>query len=647
MAAVTGAGALVAALILIGAPGDPAADEPPSDQALVFYNARLSLRDGRPGDVLKLWLLRNSLVDQGQAVTRDQDFRSLVWAALGNLGVCPDGFAKDDRGGTGLWPLALHNWVVARLARPLSPESPDPFDAFEVGRQQRTVSLDDVLALPELRSARFFPVNLCLMPRLAQLQLTGSGTLDLGDRLGAGALMHHLLRLSLETLVRDKVENVAAVEARIFDLDLALAELQTRRARQEGAAAGQRARNIGLSEQAVGEVAEAAAAWPAGSPQATFLRRSLSWQASEWLALSTPRRLSLFAQARPYASDPQALDRLVLAIIDALIDRGAGEEVASWIGFLQGGQAAAPATRRALTLGPRGKRLLELAPESGFRERATIALHRGVAFLEDGRRQEALSSFGYAVAHAESGREPAATLGLARRWLSYVLSRYQTGEEVIATLASLLPRPEFELVLEDLAWRAAFRADRRSFESALGSARAGSGFAGRAARLRPLAEGRSGDLATDLRTTASEEPQLTLRFVRQLLERLEAEEQEVRSANLPLLRHLLELLDGMAVPREGTPTTQARIARELVDRARGQIEGLGQLDLSPAGKVRALSPRREAFAGNIRLPPADPLPWPFPLVLVRAPSAFAPLVLRPVEWRDSRGALVFGWRLTE
>ena len=31
-----------------------------------------------------------------------------------------------------LWPLALLNWVVARLARPFSPGWPDPFAAFEV-----------------------------------------------------------------------------------------------------------------------------------------------------------------------------------------------------------------------------------------------------------------------------------------------------------------------------------------------------------------------------------------------------------------------------------------------------------------------------------------------------------------------------------
>ena len=42
------------------------ADDALPDQTLVFYNARLALRDDQPTEVLKLWLLRNSLVAQGE-----------------------------------------------------------------------------------------------------------------------------------------------------------------------------------------------------------------------------------------------------------------------------------------------------------------------------------------------------------------------------------------------------------------------------------------------------------------------------------------------------------------------------------------------------------------------------------------------------
>jgi hypothetical protein len=319
--------------------------------------------------------------------------------------------------------------------------------------------------------------------------------------------------------------------------------------------------------------------------------------------------------------------------------------VEAWIGFLKAD--ATPERRRPLTLTPRGRRLLDLPPESGFRERAAIALHRGVAFLEEGKLQDALGSFGYALNNAESGREPAATLAPSRRWLSYLLSRYQTDDQVIATLESLVPRHEYQLILEDLAWRAALRADSRSFERAMAGIRSGSAFAARTAPLRVLARGNAGEVATALREATLKEPHLTLRFVRQLLERLESEEKEVRSANAPLLKLLVELLESPAVAPDGRSNAQSRVAGELADRTRGLLEGLSEVDASAAGKARALSSHRETFAGNIRLAPTDPLPWPFPLLQPQPPSVFTPVVLQPVEWRDRGGVLVFGWRLTE
>jgi hypothetical protein len=618
------------------------ADDAPPNQTLVFYNARLALRDDQPTEVLKLWLLRNSLVEQGERGRNDEDFRSVVWAALGDLGLCQDGFPKDDRG-AGLWPLALHNQVVHAVTKGPPPEVQSPFDAFEVGRQQRFISLNDVLSAAELRSVTFFRTS-CLLPRVTLLEVGQSPWVDLSDRLAAGRLMRRLLVMSLTTLVREKVQNVAAVEARIFDLDLALAELQARRARQEGFAAKQRARSLGVSEVGAREVRDAAAAWPASSEQAAFLRRALSWRASEWLTLSRARRLSLFAQARPYSQDPDALEQLVLAVIDALIERGGGEEIEGWIGFLDAGDA--PGRRSALIVGERGKRLLELDPDTGFRERAAIALHRGVAFLEAGQVEDALRSFAYTMAHAEESREPAATLALARRWLSYVLSRYRTNEDILAMLKALVPQQEYNAVAEELIWKAALRADARSFELAVASLRRGSALDARVERLRSLAHGRAGEMVTGLREAASEEPYLTLRFVRQLLEKLEAEEADVRAAHIPTLKLLMGVLDPLAV-RGGEQSSHARTAGQLSDRAQAILEGLGALEQSVSAKARALSPRREAFAGAIRLAPADPLPWPFRAPEPEVPSAFTPLVLEPVEWRDAQGALVLGWRLTE
>jgi hypothetical protein len=620
------------------------ADEPPSNQTLVFYNARLALREERPTDVLKLWLMRNSLDNRGERGRHDEEFRSVVWAALGDLGLCQDGFPKDDQGGAGLWPLALHNWVVQAVAKGPPPDIQPPFEAFSVGRQQRFISLHDVLSASELRSVTFFRTT-CFLPYITLLELEQSPLLDLSDRLAAGMLMRQLLVRSLGTLKRERVLSVAAVEARIFDLDLVLAQLWAQRARREGLAAVQQARSVGVSAQGVREVREAQSAWPENSTQAAFLRRSLKWQASEWLTLNRQRRLSLFAQARPFAQDAEALEQLELAIIDALIDRRAGDELASWIGFLDASES--PSRRTALTAGERGKRLLEMEPGTGFRERAIIALHRGVAFLEAGQRQDALRSFAYAMANAEESRESATTLALARRWLSYVLSGYETNEEVITTLKALVPRQEYNSVIEDLVWRAALRADERSFERLVSSARRGGAFDTQAARLRLLARGKPGELVTQLRDTASEEPHLTLRFVRQLLEKIEAEEAGVRMANVPLLKLMSKVLDALAAKAGGRTTAQVRTAEELLSRTQAILEGLSYYDTSVAGKARALSPRHEAFAGNVRLAPADPLPWPFRAPEQEPPSAFTPFSLRPVEWRDTNGALVFGWRLTE
>ncbi|HEX8440242.1 hypothetical protein [Archangium sp.] len=627
------------------------AGEPPSNQTLVFYNARLALREERPEEVLKLWLLRNSLANQGERGSHDEEFRSVVWAALGSRGLCQDGLLKDDQGGAGLWPLALHNWVTQAMVNGPPPEVPPPFGAFEVGRQQRFISLNDVLSTSELRSVSFFR-GTCL---LAYLTMFESGQMpqfepgplpryDLEDRLVSGLLLRRLLRLSLQTLVREKVQSVAAVEARIFDLDLALVRLRARDARQQGLTAAWRARSAGVSSEGIREVREAATAWPKNSEQAAFLRRSLTWRADEWLSLNRQRRLYLFAQARPLAQDARALERLVVDIIDALIERKAGEELESWVGYLDASET--PSKRGVLIEGERGKRLLELEPSTGFRERSIIALHRGVAFLESGQMQDALRSFAYAMATAEESRESAVTLALARRWLSFVLSRYETNEEVIATLKALVPRQEYNPVIEELVWRAALRSDERSFEQVVASARRGGAFDGRVARLRLLAQGKVGELATQLRDAASEEPYLTLRFVRQLLEQLETEDADVRAANVPLLKLVLRVLD-LFVAKAGGSNAHVRTAEELIARAQAILEGLSHLDTSTGGRARSLSPRHEAFAGNIRLAPADPLPWPFRTSETEAPSAFTPLSLRPVEWRDAKGTLVFGWRLTE
>ena len=638
----------VIGLLALAVPQTAYADESPDAgatlprQTVIFYNARLALRDQKPAEALKLWLLRNSIADQGPRGVYDEEFRSVVWAALGNLGLCQDGYPKDDRRheGAGLWPLALHNWVIRAAAQGPS-GAPTPFNAFEIGIQQRLVSLQDVLTQAELKSVSFFTTE-CYLMNTTLLDL-GQGSIDLTDRLSYGRVLRRLLIKSLQTLVREKVLTLAAVEARIFDLDLALSALQARQARQNASVINQKARSLGMSKPGAAAAGDVVAKFPENSEQAAFLRRTLQWKTSEWLTLNRQRRQFLFSQARPFASDPSVLDPLMLSIVDELIARGEGAELSGWIGNLKLDESAG--RRSLITQADRGKRLLDLEPASGFTERSTIALHRGVAYLEAGQLQDALRSFAFAMAHADESKEATKTMALSRRWLSFVLSRYETNEEVLGVLKALVPRVEYNAVIEDLIWRAALRADAKSFDKIVATALRGGAFDSRATRLRLMAQGKPGEMATQLRDSAADEPYLTLRFTRQLLDKLEAEEPDVRAANVPMMKALLSVLDFIA--SKSNYKTQVTAAEDLMARLRAILEGLSAFDTTPAAQARALSTRHESFAGNIRLAPADPLPWPFVAPEPEAPSAFVPLLLQPVEWRDENNTLVYGWRLTE
>jgi len=618
---------------------------PVNNQALIFFNARVALRESRSNEAVKLWLLRNVVArDEGHVGRFDQDLRSVTWAALGALGLCGDGFPKDEEGGAGLWPIAVHNEVVASLTKGPIPSPSNPFDALDARRQSRRISLHDVLDPAELRTVTFFRTS-CLAADLTMLAM-GKTTLsvDLTDRLATAPVMRQLLLRSLETLDRTKVESTAAIEARIFDIDLAMVQLAERKARQKAMAERQRGRRVGLSDAAAAENAEEARKWPKGSRQYEVLQKTLTWSPDEWLTLSPERRLFLFAQAKPLAATPETIEALSLGISDRLAARGNGEEVESWIGFLE--LKGTPARRGVVTSGDRGKQLLALEPASGFKERAVIALHRGVAALEKGDQLEALRSFGFAMAHAEESRESAVVLPLARRWLSYVLSRYTTNAEVLGTLRALVPRQELNSVFEDLLWRAALRADERSFEALAASVQRGSSLDARIARLKPLAKGDVGAMATALRDGAADEPHFTLRFVKLLLEKIEAEDADVRIANIPMLKALTRVLDFIATTTT-TAKSQVRFADELRGRVQGILEGLSQFDTTEQGRQRSLGLRYETFAGNIRLAPSDPLPWPFSPPTVAAASVFVPLKLVPLEWKNAEGELVFGWRVTE
>ncbi|MCK6519490.1 hypothetical protein L6R46_31055, partial [Myxococcota bacterium] len=230
----------LAALLSLGA-APPPAPRPtptlaqrlsPTEADLVYLNARLALREGRPDAALKLWLLRNALANQsGRISIYDADFHSVTWAALGELGLCQDGHPKD-LDGAGLWPLALHNTFVRTMGREPRSARPRPFDSFEVNKQTRFVAIGDILGSEELATVRF-DRGRCYGPRLAAIRAGELPNARLSDRQVAARVLLSLLTRAEKTLFDAQIRGQSVIAARRFDLLLKLAELAAREARQK------------------------------------------------------------------------------------------------------------------------------------------------------------------------------------------------------------------------------------------------------------------------------------------------------------------------------------------------------------------------------------------------------------------------------
>jgi hypothetical protein len=568
----------------------------------------------------------------------------VTWAALGALGVCQDGFPIDEDG-AGLWPLALHNWVVRNMGR-RPPKRRRPFLAFEVGRQSRFVSIGDVLSTHELQSVELSR-GTCVMPWLVQLWIGEPVTAELSERDVAAGMLLYLIDRARDTLDRERVRGWAALEARRFDLDLQLAALAAREARRDTRNQLRLGRQAGLAPESLAVMrgeAPATTLHPDSEP-ARILAGSVDWPASEWMTLSPDRRLFLFHHARVYG-DPEAFEPIAVGILDALLAEGDGEGVDTWIGMLDA--AERPDVQRRVWEGERGQRLLALDEDSGFSERGVIALHRGVHQLEQGDLTAALRSMAFALQLAPESRSPDELQGLSRRWLSYVASQFEVTDELLATLQELVPTRDYNILLEDLMWRAAFHADQASFERGMANQRGRGALDRRLGLLEPLARGEVGTFSTGIRDGLRTSPSETLRFLDQLVQRLEREDATVREAHVLTLVQLRKVVFPLTPEGGGEPRgRQARTASELIDRTGALLEGVGALGVggSMHDRARALAPTGEVFAGAVRLAPADPLPWPFQPVQVAAPSVFAPLELVPTEWQDASGTWVLGWSI--
>ena len=74
------------------------------------------------------------------------------------------------------------------------------------------------------------------------------------------------------------------------------------------------------------------------------------------------------------------LDKLLLEFIDVFITRKDGKSLTHWLGVHQ--QLSDGNQRQEIWNGQRGKQILQLGPEEGFRERAVIRLHQGIHAIQ-------------------------------------------------------------------------------------------------------------------------------------------------------------------------------------------------------------------------------------------------------------------------
>lgn len=607
--------------------------EKPDPATLVYYNARMALSERRPTEALKLWLLRNALESRTGALSpHDEDFLSVTWVALGELGLCQDGL-RFDSSGAGLWPLALHNWFVRNRRRKQLPARPSPFDAFELGQQQRLISVRDVLSVQELQTVRFFRTT-CFRMSDVLVDAGGSMSDDPADAEIALGVLRNLLEKALRTLKKDRVRGAAMIQARLFDVRLRQIEQLEKSLLRAERQLRRRGKVLQLNLGPSVEVART-------EEMSALLSVTSGWTVDDWLALDSARRLFLYDQVRP-ATEPDAQRQLQLSVIDRLIAQGAGKELGMWIAYAGDEEPA----KAQIWSGARGKALLGLERSTGFRERSAIALHRGVDYLGSGALADALRSFAYGLHYASESTYAEQTRRLSLRWLSYVASRFEVTDELVAMLVALVPRADLAHVLEDLLWTAALSADAPSFDRIIRAHRGRGALVRRAARLRPLADGDVGRFLTALRAELTEAPHTSLRFLRRFLQRLQTQDGDVRINHRATLLAMRALLSAKLLEAERRGGVAEKIAK-LDDAAASMLDGMpGEAATDSArDRARGLSPSAEVFAGRIRLAPSDPLPWPFPLPTgLRAPSVFTPLAVTPVQWRSEAG-VVMGWKL--
>ena len=607
----------------------------------VHANARLALRDDYPDETLKLWFLQNSLESTSQeAGPYGDDFHSLAWTALSRLGICAEGLAKDSKG-AGIWPVAQHNLMLKMLRKPPLTSRLTPFDAFQLGYQQRFVGIYDVLNRDEIAALRFRS-NFCLTPYLEKAEIWDFPWSDNDLRVTRAIVLKRLLQDALTTTANPKVRGQAVLSARIFDLNLYLidqVERERRRARSEQARAGKTAQ---FSPKAVRDMTHPRerAFIGAEREQEEILEQSSKWQTAEWLQIEPERRLYLFMRTAEFHQNSMNLDKLLLELIDVFIARKDGQSLNHWLGVYH--ELSDGDRRREIWSGQRGQQILQLGPEEGFQEQAVIHLHQGIHAIQTGDYLAGFKAFAESIAVADTSTHPDKVRNLALRWIAHTAGQFTLDKTLLSILEKSLPKLERIEILESLLWQAAWSGDEAAFklgEKQLARRRAATE---RMATIRPLASGDIKMLIRNLKQVSAQRPSAAIKIVEVLLQTFERQTLERRRAHRTTLTALNRYLDWL-IGKQDQRSFERRLTR-LED----QLDSisLGLDNLSDSDRVlQETSPYSTTFIGSVKLAPTDTPPWPFRVPSIKRPNPFSPIQLTPVEWRSKENELVMGWLL--
>ena len=613
-------------------------------QRLVFWNARNQLREQNPSDVIRLWILHNSLAANGLVSTPEEEahFRSALWVALGDMGYCPDGLAVDEDA-AGIWTLAMFNWMLRAYGKDDDVETYEYWNTFEAGIVSRPVSLFDVLDAEEIRT--FYPHReKCYAELTTMLRLKMSPFRYPNERYLLGEYLRHLLLHALKKLNPTDVEGISLLQVRLFDLNAEMVRMVKRRMQQNDDAVASILRQAGFGEAQIDRYRLRQGQRLKEKEESELWRRALGWPVREWMNLSPKRRISLFRDLDHDAFDEGKRDELLMGILDALIEKGLGRELQGWMGFAAQ-EGRKERFEKRLFDGERGKKMLALTKDGGFVEHSVVALYRGIYEVQRGEKLAALRSFAFAINASSSSVLSSEVHAISLRWFSFILSRYETTDDVLEIVRSFISKEDARSITNILLWRAALHRDEVSFRRILAAA-------AKTSRLNRLVKDLEGLIGENNESIISlgdapDSPGPTrrkVRFVQEYIDRLSLEPVDVRAKHTQLLESLRDSLQEKAEgSRSGTKKAALRVAQEV----QIHLDALGRVDESAVGQARASALDWSAYAGSVRLAPADEVPWPFKLSSDRAPSAFRTLRLTPIEWRDENQELVYGWRIHE